>query len=83
MLSLLWNVLKARLFIVRCVVQTERREQHLTPGKFTPMKLPEGAPEDGGPVLEMSRHRLRVVEKLGEGLFGMVSSLTAYTYLLK
>nr|CAD7407485.1 unnamed protein product [Timema cristinae] len=51
---------------------TERREQHFTPGKFTPIKLPEGPPRDGNSVLlEFPRHRLRLVEKLGEGGFGM------------
>ncbi|XP_054273935.1 discoidin domain-containing receptor 2-like isoform X2 [Macrosteles quadrilineatus] len=54
------------------IVKTERREQHLTTGKFTPMKLPEGTPKENSPILEMSRHRLRVIEKLGEGLFGMI-----------
>uniref|UniRef100_T1HCC8 Protein kinase domain-containing protein n=1 Tax=Rhodnius prolixus TaxID=13249 RepID=T1HCC8_RHOPR len=54
------------------ILKTERREQHLTPGKFTPLKLPEGNPEDATPLLEFSRHRLRVIEKMGEGSFGMI-----------
>ncbi|XP_073975548.1 discoidin domain-containing receptor 2-like isoform X3 [Rhodnius prolixus] len=54
------------------IIKTERREQHLTPGKFTPLKLPEGNPEDATPLLEFSRHRLRVIEKMGEGSFGMI-----------
>ncbi|XP_024084780.1 discoidin domain-containing receptor 2-like [Cimex lectularius] len=54
------------------IIKTERREQHLTPGKFTPLKLPEGSPEDSSPLLEFSRHRLRVIEKMGEGSFGMI-----------
>nr|CAD7439503.1 unnamed protein product [Timema bartmani] len=57
------------------IVKTERREQHFTPGKFTPIKLPEGPPRDGNSVLlEFPRHRLRLVEKLGEGGFGMASA---------
>lgn len=59
--------------IVNFFSQNERKEQHLTPGKFTPLKLPDGMPEEEGPAVEFSRHRLRVVEKLGEGSFGMVS----------
>ncbi|XP_068082067.1 discoidin domain-containing receptor 2 [Anabrus simplex] len=55
------------------IVKTERREQHFTPGKFTPIKLPDGPPRDGcAPIMEFPRHRLRLVEKLGEGSFGMV-----------
>ncbi|PSN33751.1 hypothetical protein C0J52_25991 [Blattella germanica] len=55
------------------IVKTERREQHFTPGKFTPIKIPDGPPRDGAAasVLEFPRHRLRIVEKLGEGGFGM------------
>lgn len=60
------------ILLIHVFLKTERREQHLTPGKFTPLKLPEGTPEDGGSIVEISRHRLRVIEKLGEGLFGMV-----------
>jgi hypothetical protein len=58
--------------------QTERREQHFTPGKFTPIKIPEGPPLEGGAtsLLEFPRHRLRLVEKLGEGGFGMVSCMS-------
>jgi len=58
--------------------QTERREQHFTPGKFTPIKIPEGSPREGGAtsLLEFPRHRLRLVEKLGEGGFGMVSCMS-------
>lgn len=59
--------------ILNFLWQTERKEQHLTPGKFTPLKLPDGIPEEEGPAVEFSRHRLRVVEKMGEGSFGMVS----------
>ncbi|PNF13897.1 hypothetical protein B7P43_G10660 [Cryptotermes secundus] len=57
------------------IVKTERREQHFTPGKFTPIKIPEGPPRDGvvTSLLEFPRHRLRLVEKLGEGGIGMVS----------
>ncbi|XP_071444959.1 discoidin domain-containing receptor 2-like [Hetaerina americana] len=55
------------------IVKTERREQHFTPGKFTPVKVPDGEPLDGdSPLFEFPRHRLRLVEKLGEGSFGMV-----------
>ncbi|XP_021918994.1 discoidin domain-containing receptor 2-like [Zootermopsis nevadensis] len=56
------------------IVKTERREQHFTPGKFTAIKIPEGSPRDGSSAsfLEFPRHRLRLVEKLGEGGFGMV-----------
>ncbi|CAH1395254.1 unnamed protein product [Nezara viridula] len=54
------------------IVKTERREQHLTPGKFTPLKLPDGSPEEPPNILEVSRHRLRVIEKMGEGAFGMI-----------
>ncbi|KAF6200642.1 hypothetical protein GE061_005085 [Apolygus lucorum] len=54
------------------IIKTERREQHLTPGKFTPLRLPEGNPEDTTPLLEFTRHRLRVIEKMGEGSFGMI-----------
>ncbi|XP_069672513.1 discoidin domain-containing receptor 2-like isoform X2 [Periplaneta americana] len=56
------------------IVKTERREQHFTPGKFTPVKIPEGPPPDGSAssLLEFPRHRLRLVEKLGEGGFGMI-----------
>ncbi|XP_063215521.1 discoidin domain-containing receptor 2-like [Bacillus rossius redtenbacheri] len=55
------------------IVKTERREQHFTPGKFTTIKIPDGPPRDGSAaLLEFPRHRLRLVEKLGEGGFGMV-----------
>lgn len=56
--------------------QGERREQHFTPGRFTPIKLPEGPPLEGvAHLLDFPRHRLRLLEKLGEGDFGMVSIL--------
>lgn len=57
--------------------QTERKEQHFTPGKFTCMKLPEDKQDECGQttLYEMSRNRLRVIEKLGEGNFGMVSAI--------
>lgn len=55
-------------------LQSERREQHFTPGRFTPIKLPEGPPLEGvAQLLDFPRHRLRLLEKLGEGDFGMVS----------
>lgn len=55
-------------------LQGERREQHFTPGRFTPIKLPEGPPLEGvAHLLDFPRHRLRLLEKLGEGEFGMVS----------
>lgn len=54
-------------------MQSERREQHFTPGRFTPIKLPEGPPLEGvAQLLDFPRHRLRLLEKLGEGDFGMV-----------
>lgn len=57
--------------------QTERKEQHFTPGKFTCMKLPDDKLLQDEcsqtSLYEMSRNRLRVIEKLGEGNFGMVS----------
>lgn len=53
--------------------QSERREQHFTPGRFTSIKLPEGPPVEGiAHLLDFPRHRLRLLEKLGEGDFGMV-----------
>ncbi|KAL1117262.1 hypothetical protein AAG570_004588 [Ranatra chinensis] len=54
------------------IIKTERREQHLTPGKITPYKLPDGSPTDNAPIMEFSRHRLRVIEKMGEGTFGLI-----------
>lgn len=58
------------------LLQGERREQHFTPGRFTPIKLPEGPPLEGvAHLLDFPRHRLRLLEKLGEGDFGMVISL--------
>ncbi|XP_065341619.1 discoidin domain-containing receptor 2-like isoform X2 [Cloeon dipterum] len=56
------------------IVKTERREQHFTPGRFTPLLLPEQTPAGAqeSPVFEFPRHRLRLLEKLGEGAFGMV-----------
>ncbi|XP_019760683.2 epithelial discoidin domain-containing receptor 1 isoform X2 [Dendroctonus ponderosae] len=55
------------------IVKGERREQHFTPGRFTPIKLPEGPPLEGvAHLLDFPRHRLRLLEKLGEGDFGMV-----------
>ncbi|KAI5700845.1 hypothetical protein M8J75_003458 [Diaphorina citri] len=53
------------------IVKTERREQHFTPGKFTPMKLPEGQLSDCH-LLEIARQRLRIIEKLGEGRSGLL-----------
>lgn len=55
--------------------QQERKEQHFTPGKFTCVKLPEDKQDECGQtsLYEISRNRLRVIEKLGEGNFGMVS----------
>ena len=63
------------------IFQEESGEQHFVLGKFTPLKLPaeskddlcECGPEPKSLLLEFSRHRLRVIEKLGEGSFGMVS----------
>lgn len=57
--------------------QTERKEQHFTPGVFTCMKLPEDKQDECSQtsLYEISRNRLRVIEKLGEGNFGMVSTL--------
>jgi len=57
--------------------QTERKEQHFTPGMFTCMKLPEDKQDECSQtsLYEISRNRLRVIEKLGEGNFGMVSVL--------
>jgi discoidin domain receptor family member 2 len=59
----------------RLFLQTDRREQHFTPGRFTPLLLPEQTPAGAqeSPVFEFPRHRLRLLEKLGEGAFGMVS----------
>lgn len=62
--------------------QTERKEQHFTPGKFTCMKLPDDKlllqdECNQTSLYEMSRNRLRVIEKLGEGNFGMVSAVSA------
>ncbi|XP_008199917.2 epithelial discoidin domain-containing receptor 1 [Tribolium castaneum] len=55
------------------IIKGERREQHFTPGRFTPIKLPEGPPLEGvAHLLDFPRHRLRLLEKLGEGDFGMV-----------
>ncbi|XP_039287429.1 discoidin domain-containing receptor 2 [Nilaparvata lugens] len=54
------------------IIKTERREQHLSPGKVTPLKLPDGSPENVTQLPEFTRHRLRVIEKMGEGSFGMV-----------
>lgn len=55
------------------IVKSERREQHFTPGRFTSIKLPEGPPLEGvAQLLDFPRHRLRLLEKLGEGDFGMV-----------
>ncbi|XP_065161384.1 discoidin domain-containing receptor 2-like isoform X2 [Atheta coriaria] len=54
------------------IIKSERREQHFTPGRFTPIKLPEGQPIDGVALLDFPRHRLRLLEKLGEGDFGMI-----------
>ncbi|KAL1516512.1 hypothetical protein ABEB36_000421 [Hypothenemus hampei] len=56
------------------VVKGERRrEQHFTPGRFTSIKLPEGPPLEGvAHLLDFPRHRLRLLEKLGEGDFGLV-----------
>lgn len=61
--------------LINCYcLQSERREQHFTPGRFTPIKLPEGPPLEGvAQLLDFPRHRLRLLEKLGEGDFGMVS----------
>lgn len=61
-------------------LQSERREQHFTPGRFTPIKLPEGPPLEGvAQLLDFPRHRLRLLEKLGEGDFGMVSLLLFFS----
>ncbi|EEB18066.1 discoidin domain receptor, putative [Pediculus humanus corporis] len=55
------------------IVKTEtRREQNFTLGKLTPIKIPEGSAPEDSEIPEFPRHRLRVVEKLGEGGFGMV-----------
>lgn len=55
------------------LLQSERREQHLTPGRFTSIKVPEGPPLEGVvQLLDFPRHRLRLREKLGEGSFGAV-----------
>ncbi|GLV42828.1 Discoidin domain receptor [Carabus blaptoides fortunei] len=55
------------------IIKSERREQHFTPGRFTPIKLPEGPPLEGvAQLLDFPRHRLRLLEKLGEGSFGMI-----------
>ncbi|XP_018915525.2 discoidin domain-containing receptor 2 [Bemisia tabaci] len=54
------------------IYKTERKEQHFTSGRFTPWKLPDGTPDEAVNIPEFSRHRLRVIEKLGEGAFGMV-----------
>jgi len=61
-------------FLLR-LLQTERKEQHFTPGVFTCMKLPEDKQDECNQtsLYEISRNRLRVIEKLGEGNFGMVS----------
>ncbi|XP_049784959.1 discoidin domain-containing receptor 2-like [Schistocerca cancellata] len=54
------------------VMQSERREQHLEPGCFTTVRIPSEAPPETTPLLQFPRHRLRPLEKLGEGAFGMV-----------
>ncbi|XP_050419967.1 discoidin domain-containing receptor 2-like isoform X2 [Adelges cooleyi] len=56
------------------IIKTERKEQHFTPGKFTCMKLPEDKQDECSQtsLYEISRNRLRVIEKLGEGNFGMI-----------
>jgi discoidin domain receptor family protein 2 len=67
-------------------LQEESGEQHFALGKFTTLKLPadskddlyECGPEPKSLLLEFSRHRLRVIEKLGEGSFGMVSITSTY-----
>lgn len=59
------------------ILQTERREQHFTPGRFTSIKLPEGPPLEGVvQLLDFPRHRIRLLEKLGEGSFGLVINLS-------
>lgn len=62
-------------FLFLRLFQTERKEQHFTPGVFTCMKLPEDKQDECSQtsLYEISRNRLRVIEKLGEGNFGMVS----------
>ncbi|XP_049829202.1 epithelial discoidin domain-containing receptor 1-like [Schistocerca gregaria] len=55
------------------IVKGGRCEQHLRPGCFTTLRLPGAEPPaDGLHLLEYPRHRLRLVEKIGEGSFGMV-----------
>ncbi|XP_047115564.1 uncharacterized protein LOC124795537 [Schistocerca piceifrons] len=55
------------------IVKSGRCEQHLRPGCFTTLRLPGAEPPaDGLHLLEYPRHRLRLVEKVGEGSFGMV-----------
>ncbi|XP_060837364.1 discoidin domain-containing receptor 2-like [Rhopalosiphum padi] len=56
------------------IIKTERKEQHFTPGVFTCMKLPEDKQDECSQtsLYEISRNRLRVIEKLGEGNFGMI-----------
>jgi hypothetical protein len=74
----------SRVCLYKCIprlfFQTDRREQHFTPGRFTPLLLPEQTPAGAqeSPVFEFPRHRLRLLEKLGEGAFGMVSSGQIY-----
>lgn len=72
--SIFFNARRKSTFIFFSLLfQTERREQHFTLGKMTPIKIPEGSAPEDSKMAEFPRHRLRVLEKLGEGGFGMVS----------
>ncbi|KAK6628667.1 hypothetical protein RUM43_002482 [Polyplax serrata] len=47
---------------------------------MTPIKIPEGSAPEDSKMVEFPRHRLRVLEKLGEGGFGMVSDQKKNTF---
>jgi len=53
----------------------------LTPGKVTPLKLPEGSAPQSAALEEVPKHRLRILDKLGEGTFGLVSKF--FNYILR
>ncbi|XP_022902114.1 discoidin domain-containing receptor 2-like [Onthophagus taurus] len=67
------NVVPDQYYAATDIIKTERKEQHFTPGRFTSIKLPESPPVEGvTQLLEFPRHKLRLLEKMGEGDYGTI-----------
>lgn len=63
---------------MRNYFQIKRRQQRSTSSLFTPLQIQDGIhlsnTSNSYNIQHVSRHRLRIMDKLGEGSFGLVGT---------